>query len=172
VIGVQERLQQLLTPVCGSDAEVEAMAEELFCQTYCDGGFRGELDMHGGGKVVFFNDRFHHAFHTSYDRARNPYSKAKLALDRIERMRWIGAMISGEIPGTECWEIPPKTGRQHPRDRVLVIWNPGYVVWLWPQRNEGEWKFSSAYPVPPAEIQRELRRGGRKVWSVEREDAP
>ena len=127
--------------------------------------------MHQGGKVVFYEDRFDHAFFSSPNRARNPYSKTKLALDRIERMAWIGSIIRGEIPGAECWEVTPHDGRQHPRDRALVLWQPGFIIWLWPTNTEGVFKFSSAYPVPSAELAR-YTRGGRKLWKVEKECAP
>ncbi len=169
--GLSQELQALLQTVEGSDDEVEAKARASFGKLYCGGRFRGEVPMYQGGKVIFFEDRFDHAFFTSPDRARRAYSKAKLARDRIERMAWIGAMIRGAIPGVECWEVVPHQGRQHPRDRALVLWQPGYVVWLWPTNAEGVFKFSSAYPIPAAEIARSIR-GGRKSWKVEEEGAP
>lgn len=166
-----EHLLSLRKPVIGDDAVVEAQARSDYERLYCAGGHCSEIRMLDGPAVRFYADRFEHAFFTSPDRARHPYSKTKLAVDRIERMAWIGAMIRGEVVGTECWEVLPQSGRQHPRDRVLIHWEVGYVVWLQPNKEGNAYKFSSAYPVPPNELSRYVR-GGRKKWRVEKKSAP
>jgi len=90
------------------------------------------------------------------DRARNPYSKARVAVDRIARVKWIKEILMGNIVGTECWHVRPQSGRNHPLDRPYVHWAYGYVVWLQP-RKDGGWRFSSAFPAPQAEIARFTR---------------
>lgn len=160
-----EHLKKLLKPVTGDDEAVKAQARSEFDRLYCPNGRSGEIRMRDGLAVRFYADRFEHAFFTSPDRARHPYSKTKLAVDRIERMEWIGAIIRGDVEGTECWEVLPQSGRQHPRDRVLIHWEAGYVIWLQPNKEGSAYKFSSAYPVPPKELSNYVR-GGRKQWRV------
>jgi len=161
-----EHLQSLRKSVLGDDGAVEAQARSDYERLYCAGGLFSAIRMYDGVMVRFYADRFEHAFFTSHDRARHPYSNTKLAVDRIERMAWIGAMIRGEVEGTECWEVLPQSGRQHPRDRVLIHWEAGYVIWLQPNKEGNAFKFSSAYPVPPKELSNYVRRGGRKKWCV------
>lgn len=161
-----EHLKNLLKPVIGDDEAVKWQARSDYEHLYCANRHCSEILMRDGFAVRFYADRFDHAFFTSPDRARHPYSKTKLAVDRIERMAWIGAIIRGEVEGAECWEVLPQSGRQHPRDRVLIHWDAGYVIWLQPNKEGNAYKFSSAYPVPPKELSN-LVRGGRKKWRVE-----
>jgi len=130
-------------------------------------GRSGVLLAHDDVEVKFFADRYHHAFHTSQDRARQAYAKDKVAVDRVERIRWIKPIIAGRVANIECWEIPlkvPEEGfRCFPGKRAYVSWSHGYIVWLEPLRNGG-FKFSSAYSLPNAEISRYTTRA-RKLWT-------
>ncbi len=116
--------------------------------------FRGEIKTHDGAKVVFFSDRYDHAFRTSYDRARRAYDKSKVAIDRIERMRWIKELISKSRTNVICKEKTPP-----PRwKRAYYCHESNYIVWLEPLRlRDGRpigWKFSSAYPQPVTDYKR------------------
>lgn len=150
-----------------TDAETEAEGEKWFHQEYITrAGRSGVLTAHDGVEVKFFADRYHHAFHTSQNRARQTYAKDKVARDRIERIRWIKPIIEGRAADIECWEVPlkvPEEGiRCFPGKRAYVVWQLGYIVWLEPLRNGG-FKFSSAYVLPAVEISRYTNRA-RKLW--------
>lgn len=115
---------------------------------------RGELKTHDGEKVVFYADRYDHAFRTSYDRARRAHDKSKVAIDRIERMLWIKELISKSRMKVICKEQTPP-----PRwKRAYYCHESNYVVWLEPLRLEdgrpSGWKFSSAYPQPVTDYKR------------------
>lgn len=130
-----------------------------YWQTIC--GRR--LYTHDGQLVIFHKDRFDHAFYTSKDRARRPYDKDVVDMKRVIRARWIHALITGGVANSECWECPSKeTGRREPPDRLYIIWDEGYVIWLHP-RSEGGWRFSTAYCAPIAEIKKYCQ-GGKKIW--------
>lgn len=151
-----------------SDDEAEAAGEAAFHDEFITrDGRSGEIKAHDGESVLFFADRYHHAFHTSPDRARRAYSKGKVARDRIARIRWIRPIVEGRIPGTECWEVPlkiPEEGlRPFPGKRLYVLWPEEYVIWLIPLKNGG-FKFSTAYLIPPGEIGSYLKLA-TKIWS-------
>ena len=147
--------------------ELEALGEAEYRRRFLNfNEHSGALMAHDGATVKFFADRYHHAFHTSHDRARQAYAKDTVAAVCIARMPWIQPMIEGLAADTECWEVPlkvPEEGiRCFPGKRAYVSWKLGYIVWLEPLR-KGGFKFSSAYPVPTGEIQAYLKRA-RKIW--------
>lgn len=151
-----------------SDEEAEARGAELFQQEFITRhGRPGTLVAHDGEQVKFFADRYHHAFHTSHNRARHVYAKDKVAVDRIERIRWIKPIIEGRVAGIECWEVPlkvPEEGfRCFPGKRAYVSWSFSYIIWLEPLR-KGGFKFSTAYPLPNSEIGRYTKHA-RKLWT-------
>ncbi len=162
-------LHTLLLPLEGlSEQEAEAEGRRLFALLYTNSAFSGTMDLHGGGTASFFVDRWEkHASRTSSDRAKHPYAKDKIALERIARVRWIKEILAGTVPGTECWHVRPESGRNHPLDRLYVHWEYGYVVWLHPRMNGG-WRFSSAFPAPKPEIAKFIR-GGRLQWRIPKE---
>ena len=150
-----------------TDAEAEAQGEKLFHTEFITrNGRSGVLTTHDGIEVKFFADRYHHAFHTSQNRARQTYAKDRGARDRIERIRWIKPIIEGRAADVECWEVPlkvPEEGiRCFPGKRAYVSWEHGYIIWLEPLR-AGGFKFSSAYVLPAVEISRYTNRA-RKLW--------
>jgi hypothetical protein len=156
-------LSKLLTAVAGMSVEdVEKLGRKLYRELYLNQGIRGVHATHDGEKVLFWEDRFDHAFFTSSDRARHPLWKDKLAIERVERIRWIGELVAGRVPGFECWEVPGPGGRFADPNRLYVIWSLRYVAWLEP-RNAGDWKFSSAYTAQIADVRRYCQLG-RKLW--------
>jgi hypothetical protein len=144
--------------------EADSEGEDLFRTEFITrNGRSGSVATHDGQTVIFFADRYHHAFHTSYNRARHTYSKAKVAIDRIERLPWIRPILEGHIPKTECWEVPLDTPRPFPGKRLYVSWEHSYVIWLEPL-TAGGFRFSTAYPVTNAEIGR-YTKCARKIWT-------
>lgn len=163
--------EDLLLDLSGkTDDEAASFGERQYRELYLQRGRTGSLQAHDGEIVIFFEDRYHHAFHTSHNRAKHAYSKAKVATDRIERLAWVGPMIEGRFPDFECWEVPlkvPEEGfRCFPGKRLYVSWSRGYLIWLEPLR-KGGFKFSSCYCVPSGDIARYIKRS-RKLWPVTR----
>jgi hypothetical protein len=110
----------------------------------------GIRNTHDSREVIFFEDRFKHAFFKSSHPISRSHLKDVFAWDRAERVRWIGPLIAGTLSDSECWLVPPKGNRRyHTRrlpNRLYILWRERYVVWLEPLRS-GAWKFSSAYPA-------------------------
>lgn len=164
-------LQDLLLSFPGlTDQEIYDEGEDLYHDAFISHeGRSGALTCHDGEKVVFFADRYRHAFRTSFDRARMEFSKAKIAVDRIERLDWIQPMIEGRVPGSECWDVPlrvPEEGnRPFPGKRLYLSWEHQYLVWLEPLKNGGL-KFSTAYAnVPHKTIREVYLQRANKIWS-------
>jgi hypothetical protein len=128
---------------------------------YRDELVHGTILDHEGVRVSFHEDRFGHAFFEKKldERGNEMLIKSRdiPSRPRIERIRWIAAMVSGRTPGTECWM---KFGR-----RAYVYWSNPYIVWVTPKR-DGGWKFSTAYPTNAKYI-RETVRGGGMVWKYQ-----
>jgi len=159
-------LNEYLLSFSGKNAaEAEKLGIGIYRQYYLDNGKAfGVRKNHADEVVMFFEDRFEHAFWTSSNRARYPDKKDVIALDRLERIQWIYLVISGRVPGVECWHVPSITGRRRPPNCLYIVWEEGYVVWLEP-RNNGGWRFSSAYVTGRADIRRYCFGGG-KVWTA------
>lgn len=157
-------LQELLIDFSTvSDEELAASGYAAYKLHYLQNEKFGILNGHDGASVVFHEDRFGHAFYDKPDKWSLTKSRELPDESRLERMRWIGPLIRGEVPGSECWEVPSPTGRRRPPNRLYVIWDEKYVVWLEPRQNGG-WKFSSAYVVNRGAV-RDYFRGGGKIWS-------
>ena len=170
---MNEKLASLLLDLSGlSDGEAEEVVFEKYVELYLDRGTEpkrtGALQTHDEKKVVFFEDRFEHAFAQTVAW----YEKGGFDRSRGERVAWIGPVVRGEIPGTECWLVPPKNGGRRqpdrPWNRVYMVEEERYVVWLEPLRSGG-WKFSSAYVAGYGDLRR-YRRAGRRLWA--RENTP
>jgi hypothetical protein len=118
----------------------------LYMDRKTDKGMVGIRKTNDGQSVIFYQDRFEHAFFTSAHRTSRQYAKDKFQIDRAARVRWIGQVIEGNIPGTECWYIS-STQRYHSNSgtpaRLYVLWDEKYLVWLEPWRKD--WWFSIAY---------------------------
>lgn len=126
----------------------------MYADIYLGGKERGSLKTHDDLDVVFYADRYEHAFRTSPDRTRLAYDKSKVAVDRIQRIHWIKELLLSADGQMVCKEQRPP-----PRwKRAYYCYDNCYVVWLEPLRIvEGRpsgWKFSSAYPLPVSEFKR------------------
>ena len=141
-----------------SDDEIFEFGRNVYSTTYLNQTQqRGELKSHDNQTIVFFADRYDHAFRTSPDRARRAYDKSKVALDRIERIIWIKEILQKHGEKIVCKEQTPP-----PRwKRAYYCYENNYVVWLEPMRiidgYPSCWKFSSAYPQPVTDFKRTTR---------------
>ena len=162
-MSVNCNLSDLLVAIDGqSDAEVEAVGRGLYTSLYLNRGDFGLHQTHDGQVLIYFARAFDHAFFTTSDRRCHPERKDRLRRGSIERIRWIGEIVSGRVPGSACFEVPSPTGRERPPNRFYAIYTSPFVVWLEP-RSKGGWKFSSAYPLSIEEIHK-YSRGGRTAW--------
>jgi hypothetical protein len=165
---VSAKLAELLIDLSEfSDEDAEQVTFDRYAELYLDRGTSpkrtGLQRAHDGERVIFFEDRFPHAFSETV----SWYAKGPFDRSRGERVAWIGPVVSGEVPGTECWLVPPKNGGHRtdnrPRNRLYIVNDEGYVVWLEPLR-AGGFKFSSAYVAGPGDLRR-YRKTGRKLWA-------
>ena len=165
-------LASLLLDLNGlSDDEAEALTYEEYIRLYMDRkthrGMVGEHRTHDDEAVVFYEDRFEHAFFSSSHGARRRYVKDKFQRNRGSRVGWIGPVIQGDICGTECWRIAP-IGHYHSDAkkpaRLYILWEENYLVWLEPRRN-GEWWFSTAYVAERGKTYiRNITNRGVRSW--------
>jgi hypothetical protein len=146
-----------------------AKGRAAYREHYLNQGKFGIFNCHDGATAVFHEDRFDHAFYDKPDRWSLNKSLDMPDESRLERVRWIGPLIRGDVPDSECWEVPSPTGRRRPPNRLYIAWAEKYVVWLEP-RQVGGWKFASPYVVTRGAI-RDYCRGGGKVWPIKK-DAP
>lgn len=155
-------LAALLEDVSGlsSDALFEK-GRSLYRELYLKKGRVGEATTHDGQVLLFYEDRYEHAFQTTSDRICAPERKDTVDAKRIARIRWILPIISGLVAETACFEVPSPAGRSRPPNRLYVLEPELYVLWLEP-RTSGGWKFSTAYPTIRERIER-YKRGGRTV---------
>jgi len=134
-----------------SDEQAEELTYNEYIRHYMDRetreGIRGERQTHDGQPVIFYEDRFEHAFFTSAYKTSRQYHKGKFVRIRGARVRWIGQVIKGNINGVECWKIC-RPVRYHSPDttaaRLYILWDENYLVWLEPLAR-GRWWFSTAY---------------------------
>lgn len=144
------------------DEDLAAKGREAYRNLYLNKGKVGVHLSHDQEDVVFHEDRFDHAFYAKRDKWSLAKDRSMPDESRLERMPWIGPLIAGAIEGSEAWEVPSPTGRRRPPNRLYILWDEKYVVWLEP-RCEGGWKFSSAYVKTRGQI-RDHCRGGTKIW--------
>jgi hypothetical protein len=158
-------LPELLIDLEGlSDEEAEERGWAEYRSLYLNRGGVGVLPLYKGEDVFFFGkDRYDHAFRTSPNRIRSPFSKTHVARDRVERIRWIGAVLRGEVPNTQCWAVAPLSQKSG-RDRLYVVVANRYIVRLG-RRDTGGWKFSTAYTATAQDIKR-YTQGGTLMWTV------
>ncbi len=158
-------LSSLLLDLSGlSNEEAEKLTFQEYIRLYTDRkthtGMMGERQTHDGEPVVFYEDRFRHAFFTTYNRITRPYAKDRFDRVRASRVRWIGAVVRGNIPGTACWYVCDSPASLV--KRLYVVWDEYYLVWL-NARKQGGWKFSSAY-VADQRYTRQKTRCGKCFW--------
>lgn len=116
---------------------------------------------HDGQQVIFFSDRFDHAFSRSADFVAARGKKNEIDVQRVERIMWIAELLKGKVPESECITIPNSRSNR-PDHRLYVINSECYVTWLGPL-NSGCWKFSSAYKPLAYQI-KQYRRSGKTIW--------
>ena len=156
-------LEALLLDLSGlTDEQAEELGRAEYQSLYARGFGKSSLIAFDGTEVMFFDDRFDHAFFSTPDRYRRPEAKTKLARDRVERIRWIGPLLQGRIPRTECWQALPAANSRI--NRLCLTAPELYTVWLEPLK-DGRWKFSTAYLVL-GEQMAEYKRNKKLVWKV------
>ena len=168
---MNDRLASLLIDLSEtSDEEANRLVFEKYVELYLDATTAscrvGVRETHDGEPVVFFEDRFDHAFFTSGQKTSRPYAKDRFDRRRGERVAWIGLVIAGAVEGTECYLLPPKGGARLPgqrENRVYIVYAEAYVVWL-TSRVDGRWRFSTAYVAGYSDMRR-YRREGRRLWA-------
>lgn len=134
------------------------LAQSLYEEHYVKVGSHAT---HDGQPVIFFRDRFEHAFFRSFNFVAAKGRKNEIDQQRVERIMWIGELIKGAIPQSECLRIPnERAGR--PCNRLYIIKSECYVVWLEPLKSGG-WRFSSAYK-PLAHQIKGYRKSGTLIW--------
>jgi hypothetical protein len=150
-------LKSLLVKLGNRDAAaVERTGRRLYHQIYITSARYGKHKTHDGEDIYFWPDRFDHAFYKKKSKA----SRRKEMIDngRVERLRWIKEIVTGNVPHFECWLVD-QTPR--PENRLYIVSDELYVVWL-EQRDAGGWKFSTAYPAPREAIEG-YKTGGTKI---------
>lgn len=158
-------LNALMLDLTGlTDQEAEERGRAEYRRLYARGDGCCTLTAYDGLEVMFFEDRFDHAFFTTSDRYRKADAKDILARDRVERIAWIGPILRGEVAHTQCWESAPTFGRDPRRNRLCIASSELYTIWLEPLKS-GAWKFSTAYVVLGCQAS-EYKRGRRCVWKV------
>ena len=140
--------------------ELEAFGRKSWTALYLNGERPGILTSHDGQEVLFWADKFDHAFFTTSSRVRQ-FAKDALSVERLRRMPWIGPLLRGEVDDMECFEVPSPEGRLRPPNRLYISWDGLYGCFLEP-RQKGGWKFVTAYTAS-ADYWRQRCRQGRRV---------
>jgi hypothetical protein len=144
-----------------TDGVAHECGRNLYGDLYLPQGGYGVYATHDGEPLIFHARQFEHAFFTTSDKLCFPERKDVLRRGSIERIRWILPLLSGKVCGSACFEVPSPTGRRRPPNRLYAVYAQPFVVWLEPRQNGG-WRFSSAYPLSIEEIHK-YSRGGRTV---------
>lgn len=152
------------------EKELRDFAFRRYKDLYLDRGHIGILEAHDGQEVFFFERQFEHAFMTSSDRTRRPYAKDVLAGERVIRMSWIGPIVRGEVPETACfihWKAAMGVGDFN---RYYIHYPEMHLIWLEPRQNGG-WKFSSAYKTTRGDLRR-YGQTSKRIWMYPKKNAP
>jgi len=143
-----------------SDEEAFEHGWDLYQKNFLNqSGRRGELITHDGCPVIFWDNRYDHAFRTSSDRRRRPYDKDVVARTRILRIHWIAKLLACDEEGIVCKEMSPPDRWQ----RAYYSLEHGHIIWLEPSGKSNvkptAWRFSTSFNLPVAEIKRTTQRG-------------
>lgn len=160
-------MAHLLWPVDGlSNEELERTARALYTRHCTVRAKHGAVTTHDGERVYLFadEDTFVHAFFTAGERHRRGWAKDVVDPRRVERIRWIVPVISGLVDGTQCYRVMDYAsyGKPAPEKRLYIVRKEQYVVWLI-RRNDGGFRFRTAYVAGNADIDRYVHRQ-RKIW--------
>lgn len=139
-----------------ADENLEEFAQNLYRELYITDETFGLHQCHDGELVKFWDSRFKHAFFNTIDYR---LSSEKKIVDkrRVERMKWIGALIGGNAIGSQCWLI-----QKERRQRCYMINAKNFVVWLEPL-DGGGWWFSTIYTPDTNQMYR-YTRGNKLIW--------
>ena len=154
---------------CFTPASIEDLGRRVYERYYVGGSHT----THDGQRVIFFSDRFDHAFFRCDDFIRTAGVKNEIDQYRVERIHWIAALINGELPDSECHRMPSKRDGK-PDKRLYILNSECYVVWLEPLRHGG-WKFSSAYKPRGHQIKQYRKESLERIWvysAPEKDNAP
>jgi hypothetical protein len=151
-----DELLALKADFSGMDAtQAEQKGRALFRSLYLDGDSPfGNRQAHDGQPVAFYltgQHGFDHGFFTSSDLAGHPLRKDVLALNRLERLPWIGPVIRGEVQRVEYRKETFRRRQTLFEKRLYLLPQESYVVWLEPQMRGG-FKFATAYTATPANL--------------------
>jgi hypothetical protein len=146
------------------DTQVEALGREHYSAAYIDEGSRGIRLAHDEETVLFHKGRFDHAFFVSKD-WRFSDEKGRIDTQRVERVRWIGEIIRGNVPGSDCWLL-----RQNVTKRLYRVRSKDYVVWL-DKYEADHWTFSTAFTASPAQLKRFVERE-TCIWRYGQKNTP
>ena len=116
----------------------------------------GKILTHDGATVLFYTNRFDHAF----KRERNgggSGSKDEWDMLRLLRVEWIGHLIQGCVNGTECYEVS-QNGKSK---RLYIVDSERYICWLEP--SPSCWRFSTAYCAMLYQLKK-YRKGAKLIW--------
>lgn len=157
----EETLDDILEDL--SDLSTEDAIEhtsQIYDSEYLAGQNSNALSCHDGDKVIFYRDRFEHAFYTKSSSWGPDGDKSKFCRDRGSKIKWIASVLKCRTKRTECWLVEnERHGR--PDKRLYISWPKGYVVWLEPTRHECTWKFSTAYSMTSQKIRERCKMGRR-----------
>ena len=131
----------LLSLGCMTSGQIEAFGRETYEELYVE----PVHETHDGERGYFYSNRFEHAFYGSESPTSIAPNKDQINRLRIERMKWIGALIQGRIAGSSCLLVKDPNSKR-PARRLYLYRAEHYIVWLEPRIKEGDgWWFSSAY---------------------------
>jgi len=152
-------LQALLVSSFGlTSSTIEANARAIYHTHYV----AGTHHTHDGLRVIFFAERFEHAFFRSVNFQAARGAKNEIDKHRCERIHWIAELIGGDVPDSECL-LMPNERLDRPDKRLYVLNAECFVVWLEPLRS-GDWKFSSAYKPLAYEIKKYRKSAKGTIW--------
>jgi hypothetical protein len=149
-------LEELLVRTDGlSPQQVENIAHH-----YYEAYVSGVPMTHDGQRVWFFSNRFQHAFQR--DNTRKGGNKNEIDLNRVQRVRWIGEVIAGNVAASVCRLVPDARDPRRGSSRLYMVDPECYVVWLTPRQNGG-WTFSTAFKAFTYQMKK-YRRLGEIIW--------
>ncbi len=131
-------LDSLTVRYKGSEHDVINQCKKLFMENYIrdSEGAERKIYTHDGLRVHFVENDFAHAFYEDKD-------KKIFSFDRARRVRWIGAIISGQVSG-----VVVRLAQDHPRRgitrRLYMHIAKKYLVIL-TLLNNGEFRFCTHY---------------------------
>jgi hypothetical protein len=157
-------LAPLLVSTAGmNDGQIDDLGLRLYTDHCVTPAKRGLVTTHDGQGVECFDNDYGHGFWTAAEKHRRGWAKDFVDHKRVQRAKWIVPVISGHVPGTECWLITEYWSHKHPRpvQRLYIVRNEPYLVYLRTRPNG--WAFKTAYCPSWADIKRYTERQ-RRIW--------